>query len=357
MAATVAARRHCIPRIARAVDLVSHVAMYFPLIIASLALPADLVELKPESFAAHDAPVWTIASDAKGKRLFTMTQAGAVSEWSFKSDDFAWTSEPDRLGQLEGANPDLHLSIGDEVATRTGAGPIAAYKTIHLEDGAVTQGGAAPMNPTAGVGGSAGAILTDPKDRWVWLGSSDGTLARLTIDSFSGWSRRAVKNQGVTALALDPKGNDLAVGGADGTVRFVGNKSCDVDEKAVFEGHESAVTVLAWHPKGKLIASADGGGQIYLRDRRSGKTRRALEVPGQEITCLSFHPKGTWLAAGDGSGNVWIWSAKSGDLLAKTTIGDGSKKVTGLVVLEGGKRLVVSVDKSLHSMDVAGVRK
>ncbi len=213
------------------------------------------------------------------------------------------------------------------------------------------------MSGAAGLGASAGAILMDPKDRWVWLGSSDGSVARLKIDSINGWSRRAVKNRGVTALAVDPKGNDLAIGGADGTVRFVGNKSCSIDEKAVFEGHKSAVTVLAWHPKGKMIASADGGGQILLRDRRSGKLRRALAVTGQEVTCLIYHPKGTWIAAGDGSGSVWIWSPKNGTLLAKTTIGDGTMKVTGLVVLDKGKRLIASVDKSLYSMDVAAVGK
>ena len=53
-------------------------------------------------------------------------------------------------------------------------------------------------------------------------------------------------------VALDGKGKQLAVGGADGTVRFVNASSAKRDEKKVLENHGAPITALTWDGKGKL---------------------------------------------------------------------------------------------------------
>ena len=326
------------------------------ILAASQDAPAQLTAVP---FAPHDSPVVALQAGRKGKRLFSMTEAGVVAEWSEKKSTTLWHSKADTFAE---ENPDagaIHLSVGDEAATRSTPGPFLAYELVGLADGTVGRRGSAPVSPASlNTQVSVGAIVTDPKDKWVWLGGSDGALVRLMLDNpLTGWSTRGVKNGGVTAMALDSKAKEIAIGGEDGTIRFIGNSSCDVDEKAVFEGHDSPVGSVVWDPSGKTIVSADRKGQIRIHNRRSGKTVRMLAAPGRKLQCLVVHPKGKWLAAGAEDGSIHVWTVKDGALIATCNIADAQGGVTAMCFLKDGKTLFAAAGKSLHRIELKDVGK
>ena len=312
------------------------------------------LELSPTPFAQQERPTLSVQLGPKGKSLITMTDDGVIRSFDLKKETFSWASEPRVKPEMDVAviEPFCIMDVGDKIAASAYLFS-ATYTTVHLEDGTRSggTGGTSAMQKT-------GAILVDPKDRWVWLGTERGTMTRLVVDSVSGWSNRAMKNGGVSAIDVDAKGNDLAVGGEDGTIRFVGNKSCNVDKKAIFEGRGQPITAVTWHPKGKDVASGDEGGQVLVRSRRSGKTRLTLDTGKSAVRCIAFHPKGDWLAVGNGEGRLTIWSSKSGEVIAEATLDGTPKGVRDIVVLDKGKRIVVAAGgKELVSFDMTGVGK
>ena len=55
----------------------------------------------------------------------------------------------------------------------------------------------------------------------------------------------------VTAYALDPQGNTLAVGYADGSIRLWSLAKKEII--SIFRGHNVAITSLIYHPEGYLM--------------------------------------------------------------------------------------------------------
>src|SRR5262249_7370535 len=64
----------------------------------------------------------------------------------------------------------------------------------------------------------------------------------------------------ITTLALSPSGLYTVSGSADTTVRICR----DDQELYTYPGHRSALNVVAWSPKGDLIASSAADGSIHI---------------------------------------------------------------------------------------------
>lgn len=327
------------------------------LLATALLAPVDEpVTLTPETVAEHDRLVVQVMLGPKGKTLVTLTDEGALHSIDLKDGSRRWTTMPDMVlpegGGVGGDEAWYVAACGAKIAARA-LSRVAAYTTIDLEDG----------TEASGTGGTTfqqrtGAILVDPKDRWIWIGTQTGTMTRLLVNDLKGWSNRGMDNSGVTALAMDGKGKEIAVGGKDGSLRFIGNTSCDVDDKAVFEGHQTQVSAVAWHPKKGEVATGDLNGQVLIRTRRGGKTKRALAVLGASVRCLAFHPKGDWIAIGDSEGRLTLWDPDKGDQLAEATVEGKLKGVHDILVLDKGKRIVAACGgKELVSFDVSEVGK
>ena len=188
-------------------------------------------------------------------------------------------------------------------------------------------------------------------------GDGSGLVRLILADPLKGWSTRRVENGGVTAMAIGPKGKEIAVGGEDGTIRFIGNSSCDVDEKAAFKGHSSQIGSLVWNPDGKTVLSADRGGQIAIHSRRSGKIVRLIASPGQGIQCLVVHPTDKWLASGAADGSIHFWKVQDGALIATCDLEDAEGGVTAMCFLKDGKTLFAAGGNSLHRIEVKDVGK
>src|SRR5437763_1119109 len=77
-------------------------------------------------------------------------------------------------------------------------------------------------------------------------------------------------------------------------------------------GNKSPVDSVAISPDGRVIASGDNHGEIWLTDRQSGRLQRRLSANGDGIAHLAFDPAGDILAAADVGGTIRLWNPATG---------------------------------------------
>jgi WD40 repeat protein len=82
-----------------------------------------------------------------------------------------------------------------------------------------------------------------------------------------------------------------------------------VKPRVVLRGHGSYVTAIAFHPDGKILASASIDGTIKLWDVVTGEVRLTLEGHTANITTIAFTPDRNTLISTDQDGTVKVWHA------------------------------------------------
>jgi len=115
----------------------------------------------------------------------------------------------------------------------------------------------------------------------------------------------------VFSLAWAPDSSLLIMGG-NASILAVSIKT--MTNKAVLEGHATAVSNMSWLPEGNTLASLSLDGMIYLWDMAS-YTEIAAFSTGTGF-CLDWSPDGKHLAVGTTDGFVQSWDAGSGEQTA-----------------------------------------
>lgn len=99
----------------------------------------------------------------------------------------------------------------------------------------------------------------------------------------------------ITAMAIDPRGQLLAVAGDDCSIRLLDTK--DLSKKERLIGHRDLVRTLAFRADGAMLASAGNDGRLALWDRLNqwSIARQIDDLP--TIFDVRFSPDGNQLAA------------------------------------------------------------
>ena len=155
----------------------------------------------------------------------------------------------------------------------------------------------------------------------------------------------------VTALAFNPEGKELAVGGyheitvwdpADGkSLRRITNVA-------------QRISALAYHPNGSVLAAAGGApgqfGEAALYDPIQGRLIRTLGAATDQMLALCFSPDATRVAVGGADNAIRVYDAASGK--EELVIQQHADWVMALAFSRDGRRLAsASRDRSARVYD------
>jgi len=133
----------------------------------------------------------------------------------------------------------------------------------------------------------------------------------------------------------------------------------------MFVGHEEDVDVGCWHPNGSYVFTA-GDKSVRMWDIARGTTLRMFTGHTGNITALECSPDGKMVASADDQGSIFLWDLEKGRM-KKRMRGHGkggvwslSWSVESTVVVSGGADNTVRVwdvgDTTEHKSGAEGVK-
>ncbi|WP_165975688.1 WD40 repeat domain-containing serine/threonine protein kinase [Actinomadura rubrisoli] len=139
-----------------------------------------------------------------------------------------------------------------------------------------------------------------------------GWLAFASADTLRMWRSRAAPRSAtlggvsslVRAMAFDPTGRVVAIGGDDGTVTLW---DCAARRRLGTVPHDRSVYAVAFSPDGRTLATASGD-TVVLWDVAQRKRTATLTGHRGLVSSLAFSRDGRTLASGGFDGTVRLWA-------------------------------------------------
>ena len=288
------------------------------------ALWVSHVEL---TLRGHRAWIGHAAFSPDGTRVVTASRDGRGGLWDARTgENIAWLAHDGRVSWA------AFSDRGDLVATAS------RDRTARIWDGETGE----PQAQLVGHRGAVTRVEFSPDGRHVVTASADAT-ARVWSASTG---RQLVVLRGhkkwVTDALYTDDGRTIVTGSDDGTVRVWDAASGRT--KSVMAAPSGVVSALALDPSGAQILIGGGAnvddGTASLRDPRTGKEIRALPVPGGMPFAAAYSDDGRRLAIGAFDGTVSIWDPDTGRRLATLTGHTGP--VTDISFDASGSRVVTA---------------
>ena len=172
-------------------------------------------------------------------------------------------------------------------------------------------------------------------------------------------------NSAVTSVAFSPEGNMLASAGDDGdnTIRLWNTETGATLKVLRYErsqGWVYHIHSIAFSPDGSILASAHGrgvSGIIRLWDVQTGEILKTLTGHRDAVYSVAFSPDGKTLASGSADETIRLWDVDTGETLKTLTghVTDGFRKgaVYSVAFSPDGKTLASgSADDTVRLWDV-----
>ncbi len=240
-------------------------------------------------FAATSPDGQTVITAAPG------TEDGTLLQWRFAARGMNFVRE------LVGHNQQALCGVFLDNQRFVSCAEDQTLIVWNVNSGEALQSVELPSVPTA--------IAYLPTIQTLVVGDRRGQLTRISAANWQAVEAWSVE-QPIWALAADPTGARLAVGG--GWAREPGylalwDISAEPRSLTSFAGHSDAVTCLSFHPSGTRLASGGDDMTVRIWDTAAGLEALALGGHRHEITVVAFSPSGRKLLTGSRDGSVIVW--------------------------------------------------
>jgi WD40 repeat protein len=127
----------------------------------------------------------------------------------------------------------------------------------------------------------------------------------------------------IEALAFQPQGHLLAVGGIDWLATGGSDGAValwDIEQRCEIHTFPGGTTSLAFHPSGRWLAAVSLDKSLCIWDVETCDLAREWIASEDNLTCVAYSLDGRWLASGGADRTVRLWEAASGKLLGSAEI-------------------------------------
>ena len=138
---------------------------------------------------------------------------------------------------------------------------------------------------------------------------ASGNTKGITVWDMETYEKKVFLAQDATgAVVFAPDGLLLAAGDASGVVSLWSTATYQV--QATLEGHDAAVSDLAFNLDGSILASAGQDGRVYIWEVEAANKMATIRISRTPIGAIDFSPDGTLLATASSDGLIRLWNVE-----------------------------------------------
>ena len=201
------------------------------------------------------------------------------------------------------------------------------------------------------------SVAITPKGNNIAIGFADGTLCLYSSpESKLLWCESA-HDRVIIRLAFSPDGHWLASASSDKTAKLWKNKANQLDLQKTFP-HSNRVYAVAFSPNSKTLATATKNGQIGLFSVITEQKRFIKQAHQGRINSVNFDASGTLLVSGGADGHTRLWEINKEPLTQLQSFPSATDEIMDTSISPDGQWIAsVGRDQKIHIYAVNGAKQ